>query len=399
MVHDLTAKTITHRIFGPDIPGVYYELLFIGFNILVGMSLSSSFLPILAARLDPSGTLVGLVVSAWFLSRIFIELPAGVISDRIGRGRLLVIGLGMSLIGPILCSQAKHVYMLILGRGIWGMGTALYFMSNMALLMEILPISTRGKALGMFQGIEFIGGFIGAPLGAWLATYINFTQVFYITTLFTLISFVLALRSKNMKSIVVEKRPESRFIIKQVLSSLRNWNVLSVCFSNFFRRFMGVGLYQTVLLLYLNQDLGLSVANIGWIVSMRIAGMVIFLLVAGVLSDRFGRRPVLVAGFTVSGISLLIFSLTMNLAFLLLASFIGGIGDGLGMTTLMALLTDIAPLNARGVVIGLYRTFQDLGGFIGPIVFMMVYTSLTQFSPFYLGIVICVFNILLVIRL
>jgi MFS family permease len=163
MVQSLTTNTISRRIFGPDIPRVYFELLFIGFNILVGMSLSSSFLPILAARLDPSGALVGLVVSAWFLSRIFIELPAGIISDRIGRGRLLVIGLGMSLIGPILCSQAKHVYMLILGRGIWGMGTALYFMSNMALLMEILPVSTRGKALGVFQGIEFIGSLIGAP--------------------------------------------------------------------------------------------------------------------------------------------------------------------------------------------------------------------------------------------
>jgi MFS family permease len=85
--------------------------------------------------------------------------------------------------------------------------------------------------------------------------------------------------------------------------------------------------------------------------------------------------------------------------FLLLASFIGGIGDGLGMTTLTAWLTDIAPSNSRGVVIGLFRTFQDLRGFIGPIVFMMVYTNLTQLASFYIGIAFFVLNILLVIRL
>jgi MFS family permease len=45
--------------------------------------------------LDPSGVFVGFVVSAWFLSRVFIELPAGIISDRIGRRKLLITGVGL----------------------------------------------------------------------------------------------------------------------------------------------------------------------------------------------------------------------------------------------------------------------------------------------------------------
>ncbi|MHA2391406.1 MAG: MFS transporter [Promethearchaeota archaeon] len=395
MVYNLTTRKIMRNVFDPTIPKIYYELLIIGFNIMIGMSLSASFLPILANNLDPSGVLVGLVVSAWFLSRIFIELPAGIISDRVGRRRLLILGLGLSLMGPILCSQAKHVYVLILGRAIWGMGTALYFMNNMALLMEILPTSTRGKALGIFQGIDFIGSFIGAPLGAWLATYISFTKVFYVTTFFTLVSFLIALKSKEIKNLVDEKS-ETGFNLKHITSSLSNWNILIVCLCNFLRMIMRLGIYQTVLLLYLNKNLGLSVAQIGWIVSMRIAGMVIFLFIAGILSDRFGRKPVLIVGFILSGISFYFFSLTRNLPFLLFTSFLGGVGDGLDFTTLMALLTDIAPTNARGMVVGLFRTFQDIGGFTGPIVFMMIYTSLTQLTPFYIGIGISILNILLV---
>lgn len=399
MVHDLTKRQIIRKLLDPDIPKVYYELLYIGFNILVGMSLSESFLPILADILDPSGVLVGLVVSAWFISRIFIEIPSGIISDRIGRNKILIIGLGMSLVGPILCSQAQHIYFLILGRGIWGMGTALYFMSNMALLMDILPTSTRGKALGIFQGIEFIGSFIGAPLGAWLSTYISFTGVFHVTTIFTFISLLIAFRSKDIRKIKVDKKPVTKFNLKQISISLRNWSIVIVCLNNFFRMFMRIGLYRTVLLLYLNKDLGLSVVHIGWIVGMRIAGMIIFLFIAGILSDRFGRKPVLVVGFIISGISLFFYIISENLPFLLLTSFIGGIGDGLDMTTLMALLTDITPKDARGIVVGLFRTFQDIGGSIGPLIFMMMYTGLGQFTPFYFGISICILNIFFVTRI
>lgn len=57
-------------------PRIYYELLFIGFSIFLGMRLSGAFLPILAKDLDPSGALVGYVISAWFLARVFIEIPS-----------------------------------------------------------------------------------------------------------------------------------------------------------------------------------------------------------------------------------------------------------------------------------------------------------------------------------
>src|SRR4030043_430652 len=95
-------------------PRFFFELIFIGFSIMVGMSLSGSFLPLLAADLDPSGLLVGMVVSAWFISRIFIELPAGIISDRLGRRRLFLAGVGLSVFGAFLCAVANTIYLLII---------------------------------------------------------------------------------------------------------------------------------------------------------------------------------------------------------------------------------------------------------------------------------------------
>lgn len=386
------------KLFDSDVPSVYYKLLFIGFNIMMGMSLSSSFLPILANDLDPSGVLVGLVVSAWFFSRLFIELPAGIISDRVGRRKLLVLGLAMSCFGPIVCSQANHIYILIFGRAIWGMGTALYFMSNMALMMDILPSTTRGKAMGVFQGLEFVGSFIGAPIGAVLATYISFTDVFYFTAFFMLASFVIAYKSKDIRDLKSDLKSETRLDLRETIKNLQNFDILIVCLCNLFRMFSRQGIYQTTLQLYLNQKLGLSLSEIGWVISMRVAGMVLFLFIVGSLSDRYGRKPVLIVGYLISGIALIAFSLTENLFLLLFCGLIAGIGDAFGMTTLMALLTDIAPSSSRGVVVGLFRTFMDIGGFFGPILFMLVYSNYNPSTTFYLGALFMLIDIVLVTR-
>jgi MFS family permease len=264
--------------------------------------------------------------------------------------------------------------------------------------MDILPGNTRGKALGIFQGVEFIGSFIGAPFGAWLASYLSFTEIFYVSTFFTILSFVIAFKSKGMKSAGSDRKHTENISLKHISFNLRNWNILFVCFNNFFRRFLGGGLTQTVLILYLNKNIGLSVANIGWIVGMRIAGMVTFLFIAGILSDRFGRKPILILGYIVNGISFFFFTLFESLILLMLTSFLGGAGDGLGMTTLMALLTDITPSDARGLIIGFFRTFQDIGGFVGPLVLMILYTKMGMFTSFYLGIVICLINIISISR-
>jgi MFS family permease len=68
------------------------------------------------------------------------------------------------------------------------------------------------------------------------------------------------------------------------------------------------------------------------------------------------------------------------------------------MSTLTALLTDITPENVRGGAVGLYRTFMDVGGFTGPIAFMMMFTEIGTFTPFYFGIAMFLVTTFLISR-
>jgi DHA1 family multidrug resistance protein-like MFS transporter len=387
------------RLAPEKLPFVYYELTFLAFAIMMGMSLPSSFLPIMAQGFDPSGVLVGMVVSAWFFSRIFLNLPAGMLSDRLGRGRLLIFGLGLSCFGPILCAFATNIYVLILARVIWGAGTAFYFMNNYALLMDILPAGVRGRALGFFQGLEFIGSFIGAPVGAFLAVYMSFGQVFYFSLALALISLLVAWRSSTMREPKAKGSAREELSLREVFKGLKSWGIIAVCLCSFLRYFINLGVFQTIFQLYLREGLFYSIEAIGVVLSARIAGQVVSIVAAGMLSDRLGRKPVLIAGYIISAAAFIIFTLIGDFGAMLLTVLLQGVGEGFGFTTLIALLTDLAPPEIRGGVIGFYRTFNDVGGFVGPIAFMLIYGSSGASAVFLLCAALNLLNIVIILTL
>lgn len=379
-------------------PRLYFELIFIGFTIMIGMSLSSSFLPLLAKDLDPSGFLVGFVTSAWFVSRIFFELPAGIISDRVGRRTLFIMGVGLSAFGAFLCTQASNIYILILGRSIWGLGAAFFFMNNTALVIDLFESKERGQALGIFNGVEFIGSFIGAPIGAFVVDIVgSYTGVFYVTFLLVLISFAAALASKSFKEVRGRRVAAANLSVKQNFESLRNRGVVIFCICNLLKALIMSGIFATVLALYLNKELFFPIEYIGIFLSVATAGLIISTVSSGVLSERFSRRLIVIVGYLLAAGSLLTFTVIYSLEMFLIVGFVGGFGEGFTSTGLIVLLSDAIHPSVRGGAIGLYRTFMDVGGFIGPVAFMFVYTVFNSRSAFLTAFGINIISIILLI--
>jgi MFS family permease len=374
---------------GGSYPSVYYVMVFIGFSFVLGMGLASAFLPILALELDPSGMMVGYVVSAWFLTRVFIELPSGVISDRIGRRRLLIFGIALSSVGSLLCAIANSIYLLIVGRGLWGFGAALFFLNNTAILIDLFKSKRRGRALGTFQGIQFVGSLIGAPLGAFFASLIGYSSVFYITFGILCLSLILAFTSKELKEVgASSSSSNSQPSIRKALASLLDRNILVICVICFSRMFIITGAMSTVFPLYLFETLGFNVSVIGVITAARTGGFIVATIASGYLSDRFGRKIVILAGLLIEIPCLYIYTVTQSFGLITVVGILDGVGAGLVSATLIVLLSEIVKPEFRGVSIGLYRTFLDIGGIAGPIVFIIIATQFGIYLSFYIGAVI-----------
>jgi DHA1 family multidrug resistance protein-like MFS transporter len=380
-------------------PRVYFELIFVGFTLFMGMRLPAAFLPIFADQLDPSGVLVGFVVSAWFFSRIFIELPSGVLADRLGKRRLLVGGLALSAVGAFVCSMANSIYLLILGRTIWGLGTALFFMSNMTVILDLFKSSMRGRALGTFQGIEFIGSFIGAPIGGFIVGFIGYRGVFSLAFLLMICSLSVASISKDLRKVDTSRREGSQVSVKEAVLSLGTWGLAAICISNFLRMLIMMGIMSTVFPLYLNYQLGISVEYIGIIMSLRTVGYILSTVTSGYLSDMFGRKPMIISGTLLQIGCMYAYALLPSFELLLLIGLFDGFGGGMSFTSLIVLLSEIVPAQIRGGAIGMYRTFMDIGGLTGPPVFMIIFTGMGSYITFLTAMAILALNIALVVTI
>ncbi|MBS7642367.1 MAG: MFS transporter [Candidatus Bathyarchaeia archaeon] len=357
-------------------PKAYFELLASSLTLIMGMSLASSFLPIYAHELDPSGLMIGFVSSAWFLSRIFTEIPSGILADRIGRYKLLVSGLALSSIGALLCSTSINIYMLIAGRGLWGLGTGLYFMSSSAIIFDTFHQSVRGTALGTFQSIEFIGSFIGAPLGGFMSRYIGYRGVFLSSAILTSTSFMIASKSRDLKHNEGYERYRIHLdisSIRRVLPGVGSWSLTAVYINSLTRMLTWNGVSGTVLPLYLNMDLGIDVELIGVVMAIRTLGIITSTGISGWLSDKLGRKPMITIGLLLEAAGLYGYTIGSTYLAIVSIAFIEGFGRGMILTSLMVLLSEIAPPDLRGSALGIYRTFMGLGGFIGPIIFTPIY--------------------------
>ncbi len=379
-------------------PKAYFELLTAAFTLIMGMSLSSAFLPIFAYKLDPSGILVGSVSSAWFISRIFTELPSGILADRLGRWKLLVSGLALSAAGAFLCSTADSIHILIVGRALWGLGTGLFFISSSVTIFDLFKSNVRGRALGTFQAIQFVGSLIGAPIGSFMVAFTGFKGVFVMASTLMICSCIVTLFSKGLRRTAMERNVrQTTLSLTDVLSSLKSRGLAALCANSFFRMFVIMGLSGTVFPLYLNFELGIPVELIGLIVSFKTFGTIIATALSGYLSDKFGRKPMIALGMLLDSLCFYAYTVASSFDTLVLIGLAEGFGSGMILTSMMVLLSEVVSSKLRGGALGMYRTFMDVGGFIGPLFFMSILEPLGYQLTFISAVIILAANIVLIL--
>ncbi len=323
-------------------------------------------LPVFALYAEhlPSATpvLTGIAIGIYGLTQAALQIPFGLVSDRIGRKPVIVAGLILFAIGSVVAATADDIWMIIAGRAIQGAGAIAA--AVMALLADLTREEYRTRAMatvGVTIGFSFTVALIAGPLfNAWIGV----PGLFWLTAILALvaIAILLGVIPTPDKSSVHEEAEPVPGLFGRVL---RNPQLLRLDLGIFCLHLVLTALFLAVPLELV--DAGLPVEEHAWLyLPVMVLGM--GLMVPFVIKAEKGgkMKEVFLGAIGLLGLAQLgIYTMEgslWGLAAALLAFFTA---FNLLEATLPSLVSKLAPGQIRGTAMGVYSTSQFSGAFFG----------------------------------
>ncbi len=147
----------------------------------VGTGVMVPTLPLYADTFGVSLSLVSVAVAAIGLGTLISDVPTGMLLERFGRKPVMVAGTLLLTLSTLLLVFLPYFPALVALRLVAGLGTAMWNISRMAYLADVVPLRDRGRALSMFGGVSRIGVFVGPAIGGVVAQAFGLTSAFYIS--------------------------------------------------------------------------------------------------------------------------------------------------------------------------------------------------------------------------
>lgn len=310
--------------------------------------------------------MVGLALGAYGLTQALFQLPFGMLSDKIGRKRVIYFGLLLFALGSFIAAEADSIYMVIVGRAIQGSGAISAAVT--ALMADLTREEHRTKAMAT------IGSTIGATfalslvLGPALNAAIGVPGIFALTAILAMIGIWVV-------AVVVPKPHHSIFHSDAEAQParfgdvLRNGELLRLNFGIFALHAVQMAMF-VVIPGALMRTGNLS-ADHHWMVYLPIMlGSFVVMVPAIVYGERKGHMKALflVAISLLLGAHLMLVGLTFSFDALILYLLLFFIAFNVLEASLPSLVSKIAPASAKGTALGVYNTSQSLGLFAGGVI-------------------------------
>ncbi|MFW9873483.1 MAG: MFS transporter [Candidatus Thorarchaeota archaeon] len=382
---------------------IFYFLVisFIGFFAIFSSTMSKSpILPLFAEsliRFESEIELIGYVIAASTIPGILISMFAGRLSDVYGRKKLLLISTIIFATAPFIYFFAFNLWMLMIIRFYHGFSTAIFIPVATAAIVESNP-EKKGTSISSFSSITLVGRFF-APLtgGAILFITNNYYYGVYIgcaisgTIAFFLTIFLYQNHHHDYDN--VKPTDKKSLTIKEFLKGfktvLSNKNILTTSIVQA-SQYFSFGIIEAYIILFAN-FLNFEIWIIGVIPATLTLMLVILKPIMGFISDKVGRRLIIIIGLTLEGVVSLLISFATNYLwfFVTLCSF--GIGMAMVISSTAAHVSDLTKKEDYGAAIGTLSTIMDIGQTIGPILGGYVLVALSFKGVFALvGIVLIV---------
>ena len=355
-------------------------------------------------ELGASITAVGLLSTIASSERLLFQLPGGLLADRYGRRRIIVYGTALRLLPPVIYLMAGHWTHVIPALLISG-AASIYMPAFNAIIADSLPETERGAGYGAYRTITsvpqifspVIGGIVMDSLGYREGVKIFLIISFFATIIVTYVRWrvltetldqddgrEVQLETKTKKSL--RERANETFDLPRSV-----WVMVAVAILGTF----GLRLVWEFMSIYAVEIVGLTNTQLGMVQTTGGVVSTVLAMPGGMLSDRLGRKPLIMTSRLISPLTTYAITLATNFPQYYIISIVSAIGNSLGGGGMwaggpawQALIADLVPREKRGTVMGTIGTVTGLVGTPSSLVGGYLWQLYSPQTPFYLSLVL-----------
>jgi MFS transporter, DHA1 family, multidrug resistance protein len=338
----------------------------IAFFVMVGFGVVIPVLPVFVRSFDVGYTEVGAVISAFALMRLVASPFCGKLIDRGGERTILAIGIGIVAVSSAMVGIAQSYLEVLLLRGAGGIGSAMFSISAMTLLLGTTDRSMRGRAVGFYQGGFLIGGMAGPALGGLLAIIsLRAPFFFYAGTLVVAGVVGLAfLRPRSGQSADTASEPAPVIPFRQVIADPR---FRAACLANFASGWASLGVRSALVPVLVVEVLHRTELWTGIAFAIAAVAQTLALGPAGKFVDTVGRRPAIVGAYASAAAVMVAIPFAGDIWMLTALLCVYGVAAAFMGTAPAAAVGDAAGARS-GQPVAIFSAFSDLGAIVGPLV-------------------------------
>src|SRR3990170_4649138 len=347
----------------------FWALCTVGLFAILSSTMSKN--PVLnpfARALNTPDSLLGFVAAASTIPGILISLPAGSLSDRFGRRKILVLSGVIFASAPFFYLFVTVWWHLIIVRFYHGFATAIFVPVANAFVADMFP-DKRGERISLFSSATTIGRTIAPFLGGYILFITNygFHELYLAVGIAGVTAFATAL-------LLLKEGTQTSGVIKDKSGTVGRWItvasnpriiVVSVVEA---AQYYVFGAVEFFFIGYLKEVAKFDPFAFSVISGAQLVMIPLVKPFMGKLSDKIGRRTPIVVGTLISAAALVAIPFTTLFAFLLLVSIFYGIGFSLVSSSTPALVSELSEENLVGTSMGFLSMIMDVGQTLGPII-------------------------------
>lgn len=368
--------------------------LLFALNVAIGFSgqFITPLFPLYLEGLGASEMEIGLVLSLASILGTTLMIPSGLLMNRIGKKKTLLVSVILAMLPPLLISFMDDWRWVTPLYMVYSSSFSFFIVSRMAMISESATSGNRATLFAVMNLSWPIGGLVAPTLSGFLVENFGWAPIFQVTTLIMAASLIPALKLEEPAAPVIEEQIPAK---RPSILDREYLPFMTLIFLFQFLAGMMEGMISTVLPLFLKNQIMISESRIGLFFTASSLLILVIQIPSGRLADRYGRKRVMV--MSLLPIPLLLGAWLFVDDWLLLLVLFAAVNGFRSMTwpSSLALLADFIPSELMGSALGVRMTSMRLGNTVAPILAGYLYSSVGYRSPFLASAVLVVLSIVI----